>query len=205
MAPSESFLHPATAATAEEPAAISPEQLEALGEARLRCRRITRAAGVATFSGWTMGCFAVITLISGVFSLRALLLGIGLCVVTFVELRGAKALRRFDLGAPLRLALNQSGLALIVTIYAAWGIAHALMAPGPYDDYLSGGGEMAEMLAPIDRLTRVVTVGVYAAVICGSIVAQGCTALYYLTRRRHIADFLERTPGWIAETFRVAA
>lgn len=185
--------------------AISAGQLQSIANARRQARKISRAAGVAAFNGWTMVLFAAVSIISGLFGLPALVLGVGLSVIAVVELKGSKRLRVFDLAAPRWLALNQIGLAAIVSLYAAWGIAQALIGPGPYDEHIAAGGKLAETLAPIDRLTRLVSVGFYAALIVGSIIAQGCTAVYYLTRRRHVLAFLRSTPEWIIETLRAAA
>ena len=196
---------PPTPAAPPEPSAISAEQLQAIADARQAARRIMRAAGVATFSGWTMVLFASITLLGGLFSLQAFLLGIGLVVVAYVELRGAKAVRAFDCAAPRRLALNQIALLVMVTIYAVWGLVHTLGAPGPYDEYIATGGQVGEMLEPIDRLSRFVMLAVYVTVIFGTIAAQGCAAVYYVTRRRHIVAYLQRTPDWIVDALRVSS
>ena len=73
-----------------------------------------------------------------------------------------------------------------MSLYAAWGIAQALMGPGPYDEHIAAGGKLAETRAPIDHLTRFVSVGFYVVLIFGSVIAQGCAAVYYFTRRRHV-------------------
>lgn len=191
----------------EQPAAappgdggISPEQLQAITTARHQGRRITRAAMVASISGWTMAVFGAISLLGGVFSLPSLLLGVGLCVVAFVELRGAGRVRALDLAAPRALALNQLGLLVMVIAYATWGIVTAMVGPGPYDEQLAAGGPLARSLAPIDNMTRVITVAFYAAVIAGSVVAQGVAAAYYFSRRRHMTAYLGKTPKWVVET-----
>ena len=200
--------HAAAATTSSGPpdgGAISAGQLQLIANARRQARKISRAAAVAAFSGWAMVFFATTSIISGLFSLPALALGLGLSVVAVVELKGSKRLRAFDLAAPRRLALNQIGLAVIVSLYAAWGIAQALLGPGPYDEHIAAGGKLAETLAPIDRLTRFVSVAFYAVLIVGSVIAQGCTAVYYFTRRRHVLAYLRTTPGWLVETLRAAA
>ena len=200
--------HAAAAPTRADPqdgGAISAGQLRLIADARRQARKIRRAAVVAAFSGWSMAFFAATSIISGLFSLPALALGVGLSIVAVIELKGSKRLRAFDLAAPRRLALNQVGLAVLVTLYAAWGIAQALIGPGPYDEHIAAGGKLAETLAPIDQLTRFVSVGFYAVLIVGSVIAQGCTAVYYVTRRRHVLAYLRNTPEWLVETLRAAA
>ena len=180
--------------------AISPEQLQAITIARHQGRKISRAAMVASISGWTMAVFGAISLLGGLFSVPSFLLGLGLSVAAFVELRGARGLRALDLAAPRSPALNQLGLLVVVIAYAGWSIVTALIGPGPYDEQLAAGGPIAESLAPIDHLTRAVTVAFYAAVIGGSMVAQGCASAYYFSRRRHMTAYLQRTPKWVIET-----
>ncbi len=188
------------AAASRDDGAISPEQLQAITIARHQGHKISRAAMVASISGWTMAVFGAISLLGGLFSVRSLLLGLGLCVVAFVELRGARRLRALDLAAPRSLALNQLGLLVVVIAYAAWGMVTAMVGPGPYDEQLAAGGPLAESLAPIDNMTRIITVAFYAVVIGGSVVAQGCTAAYYFSRHRHLTAYLKKTPKWVVET-----
>jgi hypothetical protein len=184
---------------------LAPEQLQAIAEAREKGRKITRATGIATFSGWTMAVFAFITLLSGLFSIVAFILGIGLAVVAWVELRGAKRMRQLDDTAPRLLGFNQIGLAVIVSLYCAWGIWQAVAGPSPYDAYLAQGGATAEMMGQIDDLNRAITSLFYAALLCASVIAQGCTALYYFSRRRLMVTYLNDTPDWVVETLRIAA
>ena len=183
----------------------SAEHIQTLQAARTRGRKVFRAAVVASISGWTLVVFAVLTLLTGIFSLTALLLGIGLLVISIVELRGAKKLRRFDLRGPVVLGFNQLALGSVLSVYGAFSIIAALNAPGRYAEYTAGGGQMAEMLEPIDQLHTAVTVAVYAAVIIGAFVGCGLTALYYFTRRPHLRRHLERTPDWALDAMRAAA
>ncbi len=191
---------PQPTAAARDDGGISPEQFQAITTARHRGRKISRAAMVASISGWSMALFAGISLLGGLFSLQSFLLGLGLGAVAFVELRGARGLRALDLAAPRALALNQVGLVVVVIAYAGWSIVTALFGPGPYDAQLAAGGDIAELLAPIDQLTRSITVALYVAVIGISVVAQGCAAAYYYSRRRHMTAYLQGTPKWVVET-----
>jgi hypothetical protein len=195
----------AQAAPSASPPAMTRAQLEAVEAARRRGRKITFAAGVATFSGCTLATFALLTLIGGVFSLPAAVLGVGLCVVAYVELRGARRMRAFDPIGPRMLGFNQLALGAMLVIYAIWSLIGAVTGPGRYDAYTSGGGQMAEMLEPIERLETVVAILFYAAVIAFAVVVQGCTAVYYFTRAGHIRAFRERTPPWIRDMLRIAA
>ncbi|MHC4447365.1 MAG: hypothetical protein ACYSXF_06250 [Planctomycetota bacterium] len=190
--------------TAPADGPLSLQQIQEIAEARHRGRKVNRAAVVAAISGWTMAAFAAMALLSGLFSLRALILGVGLAITAFIELRGARQLRVFDLMAPYRLAANQVGVAVVVSFYAGWGVLSGLFGPGAYDQYVAAGGQMAEAIAPIDNLTRAITVAFYATVIACTVVAQGCGAAYYASRRAHMVAYLRDTPPWIADMLRVA-
>jgi len=193
------------AAPPQEQATPSPEQMQAIALARQRGRKLSRAAGVAAFSGWTMVFFAIITLLCGLFSIPEFLLGAGLAVVAWLELRGSKGLRLLDLSAPRRLGFNQIALSVMLIAYGGWGILGALTGASPYEAQLAAGGAVAEALEPIDRLQRAVTVLFYTAVIGFSVLTQGCLSAYYFTRRRHLASYLSKTPRWIVDMLRVAA
>lgn len=194
-----------SAAPAPEAEAFSPEQMQAIAIARQQARRISRAGAIAAFSGWTLAIFAAITLLCGLFSLSAFLLGLGLAVVAWRELGGSRGLRMFDLAAPHRLGWNQVALGVMIIAYAGWSILSALTGASPYEAHLASGGPVAEALAPIDRLQRVATVLFYAVVIAFSILTQGGLSAYYFTRRRHLAAYLSSTPPRIVDMLRVAA
>ncbi|MCP3904104.1 MAG: hypothetical protein GY715_10765 [Planctomycetes bacterium] len=190
------------APTCPAPSGLTAEQLEALRIARRDRRKVNRAAGVAAFSGWTMAAFAFITLLTGIFSLPAFLLGVGMACVSWVEIRGSRSLRRLDLTAPRRLALNQLALGAMLCLYGSWGIYGVMTAPSPYAEHLATGGPVAEMLEPIDALQTMLSVVVYLALIVCGLIATGCTSLYYFTRRSHIDRHLRGTPAWVVETLR---
>ncbi len=184
--------------------ALSREQLEAIAAARHRGRKISRAAGVAAFSGWTMAVFSFFSLLGGVFSLVSLALGAGLGIVAYVELKGSKRLRRFDDVAPYHLAFNQIALAGLIALYCGWGMWQAIFGPSPYESYLAQGGQTAEMIKGIDDLNRAITSVFYGFLLLVSVIVQGGTAFYYFTRKRHLLAYLRETPDWVLDALRVA-
>jgi hypothetical protein len=191
-----------TPRTAGEPAGLNIEQLQALQAAHHDRRRIRRAAAVATVSGWTLMTFAALTLLTGLFSLPAFLLGLGMAVVAWTELSGSKAMRHLDISAPYQLAVNQLVLAAMLCAYSGWGIFAALTSPSRYAEQMAAGGEVARMLEPIDNLHTTISVIVYVTMIVIAIAACGSTALYYFTRRGHMEQHLSRTPTWVVEAMR---
>lgn len=146
--------------------------------------------------------FAAPTLLFGLFDLSGLLLGIALAAVTWGEFDGARRLRRMDLSAPRRLALNQALLFAAITIYAGWSIYTGLRGPGALASATAGSGggpEVDAMLAPYKGLERTLTVAIYGGVIAASALAQGLTALYYASRRKFIEGYLTATPQWVRD------
>ena len=181
---------------------FSPEQLLEITTARIRGRKISRAATVATFSGWSLAVFAFFSLLLGIFDLTTFILGICFCGTAYFELRGAKGLRALDVNAPRLLAINQLVLAAMVCLYAVWGMLMAMFGPGPYDDYLAGGGDVAEVIEPFAKMTRAITALFYAVVIAVTVILCGCTASYYYSRRKQLISYLRETPPWVVEMLR---
>lgn len=190
-------------ATGQRPVGLTREQLHAIAQARWQGRKISRAARVAAFSGWTMAVFAFITLLSGLFSFVSLMLGVGLSIVSYYELRGSKRLRALDDRAPILLGFNQIALLAIIVLYCSWGIWQAVFGPSPYDSYLAAGGDTAELIEPIYELNRAIMSAFYVFILCISVVIQGCGALYYFTRRRHLVAYLRNTPEWVIGMLRI--
>lgn len=182
---------------------LSQEHLRELDLARKRFRKIRRAAGVATFNGWTVGVFAAPSLLIGLFSLTSLLIGIALAAVTYNEFAGARMLRQLDMRAPRRLALGQLGLCGVLIAYALWSI-HSLQTGNAYEAALAAGGQATAIVESIQRFERMITLVVYGGLIVGSILFQGGTAWYYLSLARYINAYVTQTPSWILELERAA-
>jgi hypothetical protein len=58
---------------------------------------------------------------------------------------------------------------------------------------------MAKMLAPVESITRAVTIAVYVTLIAVAISMQGGTALYYLSRQKLLEQYVRATPKWILD------
>lgn len=174
-----------------EPPPLTADQQQALADARQRAARILSAARVATFNGWTLGIFAVLSLLFALGSVTALVMGLGLGAIAWNEFHGRDGLRAFDPAAPKRLALNQLALLGLITGYALLSMYHALTAPIP------DLNEIEEMVGPVGDLVQQVMVAVYAVLIVATGVVQGLMARYYGRRTALIAEFREKTPAWV--------
>jgi hypothetical protein len=203
-APDESN-HPrfhVTAAAAPGP--LSPEHLQVLAEARVRVRKVRRAAGVAAMSGWTMALFAGITLLGVLFgSMVSFILGMGLSIIAYNELRGAAMLRRLEPRAARRLGYNQICLGALIVLYSAWSLVSAMRS----DPLAAMGGSSGD--AGVDELvgdlSSMVAYGLYGGMAVVGFVVPGLTAWYYFTRGNLVRKAVAQTPAWAIETLRAAS
>ncbi len=178
---------------------ISPRDLDELAQASQRGRKALAAAGVATFNGWTAAILAGLALPFVLCGPTALVMAIGLAIVSFNEFRGRKLVRRFDLRGPRLLGLNQLGFMGLIIGYSLWSIWVSLAGPQPYEEEIRRNPQLASMLGSIGSLHRSVTLAVYGGLIVGSVLFQGLTALYYFSRAGHLRAYLDQTPPWIVE------
>lgn len=176
-----------------DPNPLSPEQRQQLANAGDRSSKILAAAKIAAFNGWTIGFFAVVSLLFAFFSLTALVMGLGLGWIAWNEFKGRDRIRAFDPTAPTFLGKNQLGFMSLVTVYALWSIYLTLTEPIPHLD------EIEEALGPIGDLVTSITISVYLVVILLTVLFQGLNARYYFARKKMIAEYLSETPDWIVD------
>ena len=172
---------------------LSPEQQRQLSAAGERAAKILSAAKVATFNGWTIGFFAVVSMLFAISSMTALVMGLGLGWVAWNEFKGRDRIRAFDRTAPTFLGKNQLGFMSLIVAYALWSIYRTLTEPMPHLD------EIEEALGPIGDLVTSVTISVYLIVILLTVLFQGLNARYYFAREKMMDEYLSRTPDWVME------
>jgi hypothetical protein len=172
---------------------LSPEQQRQLAEANQRARKIMGAARMAAFNGWTIGSIAAVSVLFGLFSRTALVMGIAMGFVAWNEFRGRTLLRAFDPEGARLLGKNQVGLLVVIVIYCLWSIYITTTGENP---------EMAEieaMIGDISDLVTELTVMVYGIVIGVSVLFQGLNARYYFARQRLIREYVQQTPDWVVK------
>ncbi len=174
------------------PPPLTPGQRAELAGANHRAERILKAGRVATFNGWTIGAFGALSVVLGLGSLTALVVGVGLLVVAWNELRGRDMLRRFEPAGARLLGRNQVGLMALIVAYCLWSIYGTLHHPS------ESIRELEQFVGDAGSITAMVAWG-YAAVIVVSIVAQGLNARYYFARVEQLESYLAGTPGWVIE------
>jgi len=192
-----------SAAEGAGPGPLSPAHLVELESAKGRQKKIRRAMTVATVDAWISAIFAGLTLVCSILSPIGLVLGAALAGVAFNSFRAAARLRKFDVAAPRRLAINQLALAAILLTYAGYSLYVAAHAPSPTMAAVGNdpqiAAQLASMMGSLDDLVWLIYLAVYGGLIVGTIAAQGSAALYYYSRGKILAAYLAQTPAWILE------
>jgi hypothetical protein len=176
---------------------LSPAQIVEYQASLLRSKKIRRAIVVALTDAWLSAIFAGLTILSGIFSLTALLLGVALAFVAFNSFRGARGLKRFDITAPKLLALNQLLLIGILTLYALYSIWSARNGDSEVAHLISSNPSLTDSLGDLKQMIWYLTLAVYGGLIIATLLAQGGAALYYITRKKHLVTYIDQTPPWI--------
>jgi len=185
---------------------LTPEHLRQLAQARLRAKKVRRAAVVATTNGCILAVFSgglflfvAVGALFGEIDVVGLVMGVGLALVAWNEFRGRAMLRRYDVRACRVLGWNQLGLMAFVIGYAAWMLGQAQWGPNPYAEAMAGETTLAGPLGSIDQLYKTISLAIYGGLIAGTLIFQGLNSLYYFTRRKHVQTFLRETPEWIVQ------
>ena len=181
---------------------LSPEQLKQISDARLRAKKIRKGVSVALFDGWTIAIFAGLTLLSGLFSIVGLLLGIGMAAAAYIELTQAKKLKQLDPRAPAALAWNQVFLGSILFLYAVYSLWSIFSGHSAMNSELAKYPELSQFTGDLDQLSKLIGLLVYGTLIAVAVFGQGGTALFYLSRRKHVDAYLRETPQWILDAQR---
>lgn len=185
-------------------APISEAQLREITLAEEREQRFAFARKLALLNGVGLGIGALFVLAAGIADPTSWLLGVLLGALAYAELRGRKLLAIYDRRALTLLGFNQLGLVALVCIYASFRIYAGLSADSPMRQILSDTPELTEALSTfdltsVDELYRSVITGFYAVLMVVTALLQGSCALYYLSRRKYLLAFLERTPPWVLQ------
>jgi hypothetical protein len=181
------------------PMSLTPEQLQQLGEAQIRWKKIRRAIAVARFDAWGVGIFACLTLLSVVFSWIALPLGLGMAAVALIEFRSANRLRRLDPTAPRVLAFNQIFFGCLLLAYAIYMLYRTHHDPGEYSQMIGNYPELNGTLGSIDSLAKMIGTLLYGGLAVIAITVQGGSAIFYFRREKLVREYIAETPPWIMQ------
>lgn len=181
----------------DAPSPLTPEQQEELRLAMERAGSFLGAAKVAAFNGWSIGFFAVVSILFGLFSLTSLLVGIGLAVVARNEFVGRGRIRSLDPSGLELLWRNQFGFMALIIAYCVWSMYRTVALPDP------DMAELTELLGEgTGELVESLTLTVYATVIVATAIFQGLNARYYFVRVARLRDHVRDTPPWVIDLLR---
>ena len=177
----------------EDEGPLSSAQIEELASAMERAGKVFRAARVAGITGWTVGAFGVLTLLSSLLSPAGVLGGGALLAVAWNELEGRKMLLRFDPLGPRRLARNQLWLLTLIALYCGWAIYKARFRPAPEV------GELERVLDLGEGFLTNAVVAFHALVLAVAVGGQWGMYRFHSARIRLVEEYVARTPAWIVE------
>jgi hypothetical protein len=187
---------------------LSPENYRQLAEAQERAKKLRKAAGVASFNGWSTAIFAGLSAPFALFSVVGFIITLGLTMVAWNEFRGRARLLKFDPTGPTLLGWNQLGFLALIVGYCCWSIYAGQSASSELTNQIKADPQIAHtlnQLGDIEALQRMLVLAVYGTVIVLSIFFQGLTALYYFSRRKIVASYVQETPAWVLEVQRGTA
>jgi hypothetical protein len=171
-----------------------PEQLSLASRDWVKLRRM---ASYAAFDGWTLTILGALSLVCGGYSsasgllVSSVLLGTGL-----FEIRSVRRLRRLDPDSIIHLGYNQFVLAGVLVLYAIISLIQSYRGAMP-SEVMNAIAEVGGSTEDTKKTLVAAMEIFYAALIAFTLLVQGGTALYYLSRRKLFLQYLEKTPEWI--------
>lgn len=178
---------------------LTPEHHAQVADARQRRKKIDRAIKVASFNAWGFAIFAGFSLLFAFFSVTSLIAGLALGGLAYNEFRGRRQLQQLDTQGPQTLGINQLICCVLIALYCGVKLYAAMTGPGAYAQSIEETPELASMLEPMEGLLQTATLATYALILIVGVAAQGLTAWYYFSRKKHLDDYRQETPAWVIE------
>jgi len=174
---------------------LTLEQELELRDAKERAGSFLGATKVAAFNGWSIGFFAVVSILFGLFSPTSFSVGAVPVVKTRNEFVGRARLRSLEPSGLELLWRNQLGFLSLIIAYCVWSIYRIVAAPAPPII-----ADLTELLGVgVEDLFQSVTLTLYAVVIAATGIFQGLNARYYFVRVSMIRDYVRDTPQWVLD------
>jgi hypothetical protein len=178
---------------------LTPEQLNDLATARRLHRALRRACAVASGDGWTTAIFGGLTAVASLGSWPTLLLGLGMVVLGWRQLRLAGRMKQLDPEAPSRLAATTLMTASLLSAYAVFSLVRGLRDPRGFFGEVGNDPMVSDLLSSFDGLMQLVIVALYGMMLVIAVIGGLATAWYYKSRRKHLLGYVHNTPAWIIQ------
>ncbi|MFK7790607.1 MAG: hypothetical protein AB8C95_14080 [Phycisphaeraceae bacterium] len=186
-------------------APLTPEHHAEIVKAQQRRKKISRAVKVAAFNAWSFAIFAGFSMLFAIFSVTSLIAALALAGLAYNEFRGRRQLLQLNTQGPRTLGINQVICCMLIALYCGLQLFKAITGPGAYAQAIEQTPELASMLEPMEDLLQTATIVAYVAVLIIGVGAQGLTAWYYFSRKRHLSEYLKQTPQWVLDLDRIKA
>jgi hypothetical protein len=169
-------------------------------------RPLAKGVSTARTSGMFLIISGILGLVAGALSMDMVAVVVGLIVATLgtMERGAANDLAQAKRSAPLRLAINQVIL-LVLVIGSAWMTVQSVKAEAAQAMTMSEQ-EIAELPDAVQGMARQMgdtgtdlIFMMFTAVVLMSLLFQGGMALYYFTRRSKVRDFHDELPPWVSD------
>lgn len=189
------------------PQTLSEAQVQAVRTAKAGRKKIDLAIHVATFNGWSLAIFAVLSGLAWLlsFGLLGAVVTAGLAATAYYEFKGRAMLRQLDPHGARHLGYNQLALGVLIVVYCGWSMINMFFGPGSYDQVIARNPELADVLGNSEQMIRVLAVAVYGVVILLAVPYQILIAWFYFSRGKLIEQYVESTPAWITQVQQAAA
>ena len=178
----------------------SAEHIAALAASKQASRKIRRVIAVGSTDAWSTIVLGGLGLSGSIlfFSVSSGLLGAAMLAMGWRQLQATRLLRRLEIDAPRRLAINQLILCAALCVYFGWSIL-----------FPSSSSEEPEVQQALQQyglagLENSINIAVYGGLIVLSIIVMGSTAWYYSKKTDMLAAYLRQTPDWIIEMQRTS-
>ena len=159
--------------------------------------KIRTVVATAKIDGGSIAVFAGLTLMLGWYDIPSIIIGLGMATIAFIELRGASRLAALDASALGTLALNQLVFALLLFSYGGFQFWKSLYGESAYVQAIESTPELKDMLGDVETIVRTILCVAYGALMVVAVACQGGLAMYYLSRRKVVREYLAATPPWV--------
>ena len=178
------------------PPSLSPEQMAQLQVTRKNFAKVRRATTMALVDGWTTAIFGGLTTLLSLGSVPALVLGLGMVIIGYLQLRSTARLKRLDAGSLKQMAVHQIALGILLCAYGAYSLWQVKHNPPFIAARMVSDPEMAEI---VENLAQQLFVSLYVSLMVVALAGGGLMALYYYTRRKYVHAYRDQTPRWITD------
>lgn len=200
-------LSPDVGVAAHSDPVLREEHFAQLEQAVRNARPARRAAGYASFSGWSMLLAGAVSLPFVLGNIPMLIFCVALAGVGTRELTLRRRLLRLETSAPRKLAINQLVLGATLAGYAIFMLTRPpgesmIASAAGSDPMLQSVPEITAQLNDFAQIEHAIKASVYVLLILVALFVQGGTAIYYACKTCSLRRLHKHTPEWCVRVYR---